>query len=131
MRTVHLAQNILLDLLHLLENMFDRKRIYANPSSYPTLTLTLTLLLKRNNVFGLTKWRRFSIKCTDTAESSGGVLCLFVCFIFILLLRESDDGAILWTNPHPLRSCPFPSFPVVSLTSYHWICGLFEATKQR
>jgi len=23
------------DLLHLIENAFDRKRIYANPSSYP------------------------------------------------------------------------------------------------
>jgi len=20
----------------------------------------------------------------------------------------------IWTNPHPLRSCPFPNFPVVS-----------------
>jgi len=29
-------------------------------------------------------------------------------------------------NPYPLRSCPFPSFAVVSLTSYHWICYLFE-----
>jgi len=35
------------------------------------------------------------------------------------------------TNPHTLRSCPFPSFPVVSLTAYHLICRLFEATKQR
>jgi len=26
-----------MDLLHLLENTFDRKRIYANPSSYPNL----------------------------------------------------------------------------------------------
>jgi len=32
-----------------------------------------------------------------------------------------------WTNPHSLRSCPFPSFPVVYLTSYHWICYQFEA----
>jgi len=31
-----------------------------------------------------------------------------------------------WTaNLHPLRSCPYPSFPVVSLTSYHLICCLF------
>jgi len=37
----------------------------------------------------------------------------------------------LWTNPHPLKSCPFPSFPLVSLTTYHRICCLFEATKQR
>jgi len=28
-----------------------------------TLTLTLTLTLKRNYVFGLTKWRHFLIKC--------------------------------------------------------------------
>jgi len=41
------------------------------------------------------------------------------CSIFILLLRESDGDAVCWTNPHPLRSCPFPSFLVVSLTSYH------------
>jgi len=27
-----------------------------------------------------------------------------------------------------LRSCPFPNFPVVSLTSYHWICCLFEGS---
>jgi len=48
------------DLLYLIENTFDRKRIYANPSFYPnsnpntnpnptlTLTLTLILTLKRN-----------------------------------------------------------------------------------
>jgi len=48
--------------------------------------------------------------------------CLFICSIFILLSRESDGGAIFWMNSHPLRSCQFPSFPVVSLTSYHWIC---------
>jgi len=39
-------------LLHLLENTFDRKRIFANPS------LNLILILKYN-VFGLTKWRHF------------------------------------------------------------------------
>jgi len=39
--------------------------------------------------------------------------------MFILLSRESDGGTIFWTKPHPLRSCPFPRFPVVSLTSYH------------
>jgi len=37
--------------------------------------------------------------------------------IVILQPQESDGGAIFWTNPHPLRSCPFPSFPDVSLTS--------------
>jgi len=56
-----------MNLLHLIENTFDRKRIYANPSSYPNpnsnsnpnanpnSNLTLTLTLKRNYVFGLTK----------------------------------------------------------------------------
>jgi len=64
----------------------------------------------------LEKWRLFC--------------CLFVCSIFILLSRESDGaGSIFWTNLHPLRSCPFPSFPVVSLT-YHLICCLFKANKQ-
>jgi len=56
---------------------------------------------------------------------------MFVCSIFILLSRESDGGTIFWTNLHPLKSCPFPSLPVVSLTFYHWICCWFEATKQR
>ena len=32
--------------------------------------------------------------------------------IFILLSRESDGGAILWTNSHSLRSYHFPSFLV-------------------
>jgi len=34
---------------------------------------------------------------------------MLVCSIFILLSRESEGGAIFWTNPHRLRSCPFPS----------------------
>jgi len=30
--------------------------------------------------------------------------------------EKATDGAISWTNPHPLMtSCPFPSFLVVSL----------------
>jgi len=41
------------DLLHLIKNTFDRKRIYDNPTLI--LTLTLTLTLKRNYIFGLTK----------------------------------------------------------------------------
>jgi len=53
------------------------------------------------------------------------------CFILIPLSRESDGSAMFWTNPHPLRSWPFPSFSIVSFPSYHWICCLFEATKQR
>jgi len=31
------TDGILGDLLHLMENTFDRKRFYANPSSYPNL----------------------------------------------------------------------------------------------
>jgi len=54
-----------------------------------------------------------------------------ICSIFILLSQESDNGAIFFMNPHLLRSCPFPSFPVISVTSYHLICCLLEATKQR
>jgi len=56
-----------------------------------------------------------------------------VCSIFILLSQESEGGAIFWMNPHLLRSCPFPSFLVVSLTSYHLICCLFtvQCSKSR
>jgi len=39
---------------------------------------------------------------------------LSIYFIFILLARESDGGAMYWINPQPLRSCSFPSFPAVS-----------------
>jgi len=57
-----------------------------------------------------------------TKEPIWGIRIVYLfCSIFILLSRESDGGAMCWTNPHPLRSCPFSSFPVVSLTSYHWI----------
>jgi len=64
------------DLLHLLENTFDRKHISANLS--PTRTLTL----KHNNVFGLTKWRHFfeivyryqSITCIFNHFGNGGIL---------------------------------------------------------
>jgi len=54
-----------------------------------------------------------------------------ICSLFILLSQESDGGAMFWTNLHPLRSCPFLSYLVVSLTSYHWICCLFKAIEQR
>jgi len=79
--------------------------------------------------FNHTYWQRdFGLKLIYVVN-----ICpiLFVCCsIFILLSRESDGEAMFWTNPHPLRSCPFQSFPVVSLTSYHLICCLFEAIKQ-
>jgi len=45
-----------MDLLHLLKNTFDRKRISANP------TLTLTLTLKPSNIPGLTKLHHFLSK---------------------------------------------------------------------
>jgi len=51
--------------------------------------------------------------------------CLF-CSIFILLSLESDGYVMFWTNPHPIRNCSFPGFPVVSLISL-LICYLFEA----
>jgi len=58
----------------------------------------------------------------NTLLSSNMSLCFFLFYSsFILLSRGSDGGAIFWTNPHPPRSCPFPSFPVVSLTFYHLI----------
>jgi len=53
------------------------------------------------------------------------------CSTFILLSRESDSTSIFWTNPHSLRSCPFPNVSGCPLTFYHWIRCLFEATKQR
>jgi len=54
-----------------------------------TLSLTLTLPLKRNNVFGLTKWHYFSIKCTDT--------WLF-CIKFSKLASEKK----CWIHPRPM-----------------------------
>jgi len=56
-----------LDLLHLIENTFDRKRIAANPIPYPKPNPnhkpnSKLLALKKNNVFGLTKRRHFSRK---------------------------------------------------------------------
>ena len=40
-------------------------------------------------------------------------------YIFSLLSRESDDGAILWMNPHSLRSWPFSKFSGWPMTSSH------------
>jgi len=44
---------------------------------------------------------------------------MIVCFVSSLSSqpRKSEGGALLWTNPHSLRSCPFPAdsfdfFPV-------------------
>ena len=39
--------------------------------------------------------------------------------IFILLSTESNGGASLWTNPHPLRSWPFSKFSDWRLISSH------------
>jgi len=55
----------------------DRKRIYANPSAYPNTNP------KRKYVFGLTKWRHFSIKCNDTAAQWLMMCCALVqCLVF-------------------------------------------------
>jgi len=43
---------------------------------------------------------------------------LFVCFIIILLSRQSNGCCIFWTIPHSLKCCRFPSFPLGSLTSF-------------
>jgi len=59
------------------------------------------------------------------------LLIVVVLQIFIFLSRKSDGSALLWTNPHSLRSCLLRSFPVVSLTFSQLICCLFETTKQR
>jgi len=70
--------------------------------------------------------------CHQNVPNNKLLICFILfCSIFILLSWESDGGAMCWTNLHLLRCCPFPSFSVVSLTSYHWICCLFKATKQR
>jgi len=45
--------------------------------------------------------------------------------IFILLSRESDSGAMFWTNPHSLRRCQFPSLQIGYLTSSQRIWSLF------
>jgi len=69
-------------------------------------------------------WRK--MECQSARAEDGvrlGEVCLFVCCIFFFLSRESDGGAIFWTNPHPFRSCPFS---VVPLISYHLICCLFK-----
>jgi len=52
------------------------------------------------------------------------ITCLIVCFIpsLLVLSRESDGSAIFWTDPHSLRSCQFPSFPLDSLNSSQLIC---------
>jgi len=53
------------DLLHLIENTFDRKRIYANPSFY--LNSNPDCNTNPNPKAQLCyEWRHFSIKCTDS-----------------------------------------------------------------
>jgi len=47
----------------------------------------------------------------------------FVC-LFVPSLSSCQEKAIFWTNPHPPRSYPYPSLPVVSLTSYHLFAGV-------
>jgi len=54
------------DLLHLLENTFDRKRVSTNLNSKPNPTLTAILTLNKVlNCFWTDETRHFSSKCTD------------------------------------------------------------------
>jgi len=53
---------------------------------------------------------------------------LFVLCILILLSRESNGGAIFWTNPHSQELFTF-EFSVISLTSSQVICCLIEDIK--
>jgi len=61
------------------------------------------------------------------------LIFVLFCSIFILMSWEKTVRYILDESAPAgaYRSCPFPSLPVVSLISYHWICCLFEATKQK
>jgi len=47
------------------------ENVFVNPNSNPNPVLTLipTVTLKHNNIFGLTKWRYFSSKCTDASQA--------------------------------------------------------------
>jgi len=58
------------------------------------------------------------------------VVYLFVCLFHLHppVTRKQQWHYIL---DESAQSCPFPSFLVVSSTSHHLICCLFEATKQR
>jgi len=61
-------------------------------------------------------WWYIFVECVSSVKRI--VYCLFVCLfcsIFTFLSRESDGGAIFWTNLYLLRSCPFPSFSVLWL----------------
>ena len=57
-------------------------------------------------------------RLSTTHGGSFTVILLDWC-IFILHPRGSDGGAILRTNPHPLRSWPFSKFSNWRLTSSH------------
>jgi len=44
------------------------------------------------------------------------LFCVFVCLFYLYPpVEKATGGAVLWTNPHSLKSCSFSSFPVVSL----------------
>jgi len=49
-----------------------------------------------------------------TVKVNNNIVYLFHLYLPVSKKRRS---AIFWTNPHLLRSCQFPSFPVASLTS--------------
>jgi len=54
-------------------------------------------------------------------------VAIFVCLFHLYppVTRKWRWRYKFWTGPH--RSCPFSSFPVVSLTSYHLIFSLFQS----
>ena len=65
-------------------------------------------------------WKEISWTACDVFDKTVLKLdWLIDCGTYILLLRESDGGAILWTNPHSRRSWSFLSFPVDVLSSSH------------
>jgi len=43
----------------------------------------------------------------------GARIVSVILFHFIFLSRESEGGAIFWTNPHPLRCCPSQVFLLI------------------
>jgi len=61
----------------------------------------------------------------------GGTSHAYGLFHLILLSRESDRGAMCWTNPNPLKTCPFPSFPGCFIDFLPFNLLLVRSPKQR
>jgi len=79
-------------------------------------TVNIMMLLQQNNAWNFLKLFLDLFRLLRLLRKHYLQL-LFVCFMFILLSRESDGGGMFSTNPQPLRSCSFLSFPIVSLIS--------------